>query len=106
MKKLSPIQPASFHRLQLIRSTRTKFGAAHFIVIARTAREVRMNARTTALVRPRDGAMIAGVCAGIARYFGWDVTLVRFLYVVISIASVAFPGVLVYILLWILMPRA
>ncbi len=56
------------------------------------------------LMRVRDGALIAGVCGGIAKWLGWDPTLVRFGYVVLSILSAAFPGILVYILLWILMP--
>jgi phage shock protein C len=50
--------------------------------------------------------MIAGVCGGIAEWLGWDVTLVRVLYVLVSVASVAFPGILVYLILWALMPRA
>jgi len=49
--------------------------------------------------------MIAGVCAGIAEYFGWNVTLVRVIYVLLSIFSAGFPGTLVYIILWIVMPR-
>jgi len=49
-------------------------------------------------------SMIAGVCAGLAEYFGWDPTLVRIGYVLVSVISVAFPGILVYILLWIIMP--
>jgi phage shock protein C len=53
-----------------------------------------------------DNKMIAGVCAGIAEYFGWDVTLVRVIYVLLSVFSAAFPGILVYIILWIVMPRA
>jgi phage shock protein PspC (stress-responsive transcriptional regulator) len=57
------------------------------------------------LRRVREGAMIAGVCGGLARWLGWDPTIVRLLYVVLSIASAAFPGVLVYLLLWLLMPR-
>lgn len=56
------------------------------------------------LRRSRDG-MIAGVIAGLARYFGIDVTLARVLYVIISILSAAFPGTLVYIILWILIPK-
>lgn len=48
--------------------------------------------------------MIAGVCAGIAEWLGWDPTLVRLLYVIISVVSAAFPGILVYIILWIVMP--
>ncbi len=50
--------------------------------------------------------VIAGVCGGLADYLGWDTTLVRLLYLVISIASAAFPGTLVYIILWIVMPKA
>jgi phage shock protein C len=49
--------------------------------------------------------MIAGVCAGLAHHFGLDVTLVRVLYVVVSILSVAFPGILVYIVLWLVIPE-
>jgi phage shock protein PspC (stress-responsive transcriptional regulator) len=50
--------------------------------------------------------MIAGVCGGIAEWIGWDPTWVRLLYVVVSILSAAFPGILVYIILWIVMPEA
>ena len=55
------------------------------------------------LVRPRDRRMIAGVCAGLARRFGMSVGLVRLLFVL----SVILPGtqVLVYLILWILMPN-
>lgn len=49
--------------------------------------------------------MIAGVVSGIARYFGIDSTVARIGYVVLSIISVAFPGILVYILLWVVMPQ-
>jgi phage shock protein C len=48
---------------------------------------------------------IAGVCGGIAEYFGFDATVVRVVYVLLSIFSAAFPGILVYILLWILIPE-
>jgi len=57
------------------------------------------------LRRSRSNRMIAGVVAGLARYFDLDVTLARVLYVVLSVCSAAFPGVLVYVLLWILMPQ-
>lgn len=57
------------------------------------------------LRRVRDGALIAGVCGGIARWLGWDRTLTRVLYVVLTVASIGFPGILVYLLLWFLMPR-
>jgi phage shock protein C len=60
---------------------------------------------TRRLTRSRH-KMIAGVCAGIAEYFGWEVTLFRVVYVIVSILSVAFPGIFVYLVLWIVMPRA
>jgi phage shock protein C len=49
--------------------------------------------------------MIAGVVAGLAKYFGLDLTLARVLYVVISIVSAAFPGILVYAILWAIVPE-
>jgi phage shock protein PspC (stress-responsive transcriptional regulator) len=58
----------------------------------------------TKRLRRSRNRMIAGVCAGIAEWLGWDVTLVRVLYVVVSLLSIAFPGTLVYIILWIVMP--
>jgi phage shock protein PspC (stress-responsive transcriptional regulator) len=48
--------------------------------------------------------MIGGVCGGIARWLGWDPTLVRVSYVLLSVCSAAFPGLLVYLILWIVMP--
>lgn len=48
--------------------------------------------------------IIAGVCGGIAEWLGWDPTLVRILYIFISVLSAAFPGTIVYIILWIIMP--
>jgi phage shock protein C len=56
------------------------------------------------LTRSRN-KMIAGVCAGIAEYFGWEVTLFRVAYVIVSILSVAFPGIFVYLVLWVVMPK-
>jgi phage shock protein PspC (stress-responsive transcriptional regulator) len=50
--------------------------------------------------------MIAGVCGGIAEWLGWDPTIVRVGYVLLSIFSAAFPGILVYIILWVVMPKA
>jgi phage shock protein PspC (stress-responsive transcriptional regulator) len=56
------------------------------------------------VLRRSPDRMIAGVCGGLADWLGWDPSLVRILYVLLSILSVAFPGILVYIVLWILMP--
>jgi len=49
--------------------------------------------------------MIGGVVSGWAKYFGLDVTLARVLYVLVSICSAAFPGILVYLLFWVLTPE-
>ena len=57
------------------------------------------------LRRSRSSRMIAGVCGGIAQWLGLDPTLVRVAYVLISIFSVAFPGIIVYIICWIVMPE-
>ena len=53
-----------------------------------------------------DDRMLAGVCGGIAEWLDWSPTTVRFLYVMVSILSAAFPGILIYLLLWFLMPQA
>ena len=63
-----------------------------------------MTGSNAPLRRSRSNRMIAGVVAGLARYFGLDVSLARVLYVVVSICSAAFPGILVYLLFWVLMP--
>jgi phage shock protein C len=48
--------------------------------------------------------IIAGVCAGLAEWLDWDITLIRVLYVLVSIMSAGFPGILVYLILWISLP--
>lgn len=55
--------------------------------------------------RSVDDRVLAGVMGGIARRFGWNSTLLRVIYVIGSIASVAFPGILVYLVLWLVMPE-
>ncbi len=57
------------------------------------------------LQRSRDQKILAGVCGGLAEWLGWSPTLVRVLFVIVSVASAAFPGILVYLLMWILMPK-
>lgn len=55
------------------------------------------------LSRPKTGRVIAGVCAAVARRFGWSVTVVRLL----TVLSILIPGpqVIIYIVLWILIPQ-
>ena len=57
------------------------------------------------LLRSRNDRMIAGVCGGIAAWIGWPGTNVRVGYVLLSILSGAFPGILVYLALWLVMPE-
>lgn len=54
--------------------------------------------------RDKSRAMIGGVCAGLARHFGWSVTGTRVAYVLVSVLSAAFPGILVYLILWLVLP--
>jgi phage shock protein PspC (stress-responsive transcriptional regulator) len=54
--------------------------------------------------RRSSDSVIAGVCGGIAEKFGWRPGRVRLAYVLLSIFSAAFPGILVYIILWLVVP--
>lgn len=56
------------------------------------------------VLRRSHDRVLAGVCGGIANYFELDPTLVRVAYVLISVLSAAFPGLLVYLILWLVMP--
>ena len=60
----------------------------------------------TKLHRSYNNRIIAGVMGGIAEYLGWSPFLTRLLFVIISCASVAVPGILVYLVLWFVMPNA
>lgn len=48
--------------------------------------------------------MVAGVLGGLARHLGWPADRLRIAYVVLSVLSAAFPGLLVYLVLWFVMP--
>ncbi len=60
---------------------------------------------TRVLRRSRHNRMIGGVVGGFAEYLGMDPTLARVLYVVLSICSVAFPGLFVYLICWLIIPE-
>jgi phage shock protein PspC (stress-responsive transcriptional regulator) len=49
--------------------------------------------------------IIAGVLGGIGVHFGWNIAILRLLFVLLSIVSAAFPGVIVYLVLWMIMPN-
>jgi phage shock protein PspC (stress-responsive transcriptional regulator) len=57
------------------------------------------------LRRSRSQRLIAGICGGIAQWLEWDPTVVRVLYVALSVLSVAFPGIVIYIILWVIVPE-
>ena len=57
------------------------------------------------LIRSRTDRMIAGICGGLAEYFNLDVSIIRILFVVLTIFTAAFPGILVYIIMWIVVPE-
>ncbi|MEO7936240.1 MAG: PspC domain-containing protein [Dokdonella sp.] len=57
------------------------------------------------LARSKSDRVLAGIMGGIARRFGWNSTLTRVLFVIVSVASAAFPGILVYLILWLLIPE-
>jgi phage shock protein C len=59
---------------------------------------------TKMLVRSRKGRMAAGVCAGLAEYFGMDVTLVRVIVAVVAVITGG-AGVLAYLVAWAIIPE-
>lgn len=63
-------------------------------------------ARLVKLHRSYNHRMIAGVMGGIAEYLGWSPNMVRLFFVIVSCVSVAVPGILVYVVLWLMMPNA
>ncbi len=54
------------------------------------------------LMRVEEGRMIAGVCTGLGRYLGIDVTIVRVIFVLLAIFGLS--GILLYLILWLVMP--
>lgn len=64
-----------------------------------------MSENAKVLRRSRKNRMIGGVMGGLAEYFGLDTSLLRVVYVVGSILSAAFPGLLVYVIMWVVIPR-
>ena len=52
-----------------------------------------------------DNKVLAGVLGGIAEYFEVDATLVRICYAALAVLSAGFPGILLYIIMWLIMPE-
>ncbi len=64
-----------------------------------------MAAMDAPLRRSRSNRTVAGVVGGLAEYFDIDPTLARALFVIGSIVSAAFPGLIVYVALWVIIPE-
>ncbi len=58
------------------------------------------------LLRSKTNRMIAGVCGGIGEYFDTDPNLIRVIWIVITVLSGFFPGILAYILVWLIIPES
>ena len=56
------------------------------------------------LCRSRQNRMLAGVCGGIAEYLGWDPTLVRVAWIILTLLGGS--GILIYLILWLVMPES
>lgn len=57
------------------------------------------------LYRSTQHKMIGGVMGGIAERYDWSVNLLRLIFVLVSVCSAAFPGILVYLILWMVIPK-
>lgn len=53
-----------------------------------------------------ENKVLAGVCAGLAEYMGMDITVMRVLYALLTFCSAAFPGVLLYLIMALVMPES
>lgn len=56
------------------------------------------------LIRSRNNKWIAGICGGIAEYFGWNAELLRLVWVVLTVSTM-FCGGIIYLILWLIMPQ-
>jgi phage shock protein PspC (stress-responsive transcriptional regulator) len=61
---------------------------------------------TKPIRRSNTQRMIAGVCGGLAEWAGWDVTVVRAIFIVLLVTTAVAPGALAYALLWIVLPES
>ena len=57
------------------------------------------------LLRSRSDRWVAGICGGIGDYFDVDPALVRLVYMLLTFFSAGFPGVIIYLVLWLVMPK-
>jgi len=96
---VAPSRPNRFHR-PLIH----QLGRGGFDEGARVGHFFIRSYKSPMALMLSNNRMIAGVCGGLAEWLGWDPTLVRILYAILTVFT-AFSGLIVYLLLWIIMPR-
>ncbi len=57
------------------------------------------------LMRSQQERIIAGVCGGLAKYINVDATIVRVLFVILTVFTAVLPGILIYLIMWIIVPK-
>jgi phage shock protein C len=57
------------------------------------------------LIRSRNDKLLAGICGGLANYLDMDPTIIRLIYVLATLFTAVFPGVLIYLIMWIIVPK-
>jgi phage shock protein C len=62
------------------------------------------NQNVKRLYRSKNNKIIAGVCGGLAEYFSIDPTIMRIIYVLLSIVTGIVPLIIIYLIMWVLIP--
>jgi len=57
------------------------------------------------LTRSVKDKMLAGICGGLANYMDVDPTIVRLVFALATFFTVVFPGVIIYLIMWIIVPK-
>lgn len=76
-----------------------------YFVSVHTSKEYHKDMKEKRLTRSADDRMLAGVAGGLAEYIGIDPALVRILFIILAIFGGGFTGIIIYAILWIIMPE-
>jgi len=79
-------------------------GAALYLLIAYKKAPALRKGRRPALARPKDNRIVAGVCAGVARYLGYDTAMVRLVFALLTVFTGFVNGILAYVIAWVIIP--
>lgn len=77
----------------------------YFIFAGRGEKMAKNKTKNKKLYRSSDNKVLGGVCAGIGEYADVDPTMIRLLWVIVTVFTGFFPGILAYIIAWIIMPE-